>query len=166
MHEAISTPGYPCWVQPGLRTETQLFNPRVDLSASGILDPHHWPPRNQPLVWRLSWCPAPVLPVPLLLWAYQMLTWFFFQEPLYWLKFIFHCRSIWAMQITSVSPLLLNNDVTRTQNNCTKEFWEMQRMKAFLSDPRSWLFQSALKERRQIPWEVTSLLLTLLLKKN
>lgn len=34
-----------------------------------------------------------------------------------------------------------------------------------LSVPRSWLFRSALRENRQIPWVVISLLLTLLLKK-
>lgn len=85
-----------------------------------------------------------------------------------WLKFMFHCTRFWgyAKSIPSVNSLLLNRDVTKIQSHCPeKEFREMQRTKASLLDPRSWFFQSALKERRQTPWEVASLLLTILLKK-
>lgn len=76
-----------------------------------------------------------------------MLTWFFFLKPL--IKIYFPLHKLWgyAKSIPSVNPLLLNRDVNKIQNNCTeKEFWEMQRMKASLCDPRSRLFQSALKE--------------------
>lgn len=71
----------------------------------------------------------------------------------------------YAKNISSVSSLLLNSDVPKTKNNCTeREFWEMRRMKASLSDPRSGLFQSALKERMQILGD--NFFVTLLLKHN
>lgn len=44
----------------------------------------------------------------------------------------------YAKSISSVSSLLLNSDVPKTKNNCTeREFWDMRRMKASLSGPRS-----------------------------
>lgn len=40
----------------------------------------------------------------------------------------------YAKSIPSVTALLVNSDVNKTQNNCIdREFWEMQRMKEGLS---------------------------------
>lgn len=67
-----------------------------------------------------------------------MLTWFF-PEAFVLIKVYLPLQKHlgYAKSIPSVSSPFLNSDVNKTQNNCTEEFWEMQRMKASLSDPRS-----------------------------
>lgn len=104
-----------------------LSIPRVDLLAGGSLDPHHWPPGKQPSAWRLHL--APVLSVPLLLWASHMLTWFFFWSLCIKIYFSLQKQLGYAKSIPSVSSSLLNSNVHKTKNNCTeREFWEMQRI--------------------------------------
>ena len=96
-----------------------------------------------------------------------MLTCFFFQKPWYWLQIIFHCRSSWAMQrvfllsvphsltVMLIKPGMYRQEVLGNAKNEGLFFY-----------PQILTFQSALEERRQISWVVTSLLLTLLLKQN